>query len=166
MKKKLIVDIHGHAKKIACLSCATQNGEVEPPGGSIFTSKYFDAHQDYEIPIPGFVIITSKRHLKSVDEFTDAEQRDFIKTLCRLRLAMRKALGIKIVYLFEREDATISHFHIWLFPRYSWMEKKFGLRISSVKPILEYARENLKTPSNIKKVETAIKKLKQFLGTK
>ena len=81
MSKRNITDIKGQTKKIACLGCAIQKGEVDSPGGSVLSSKYFDAHQDYEIPIPGFIIIASKRHLQSVDEFTEAEQRDFIKFL-------------------------------------------------------------------------------------
>lgn len=161
MKKEIITDINDRTKKITCLGCAIQNNEVDSPGGSILKSKYFDAHQDYEIPIPGFVVIASKRHLQSVDEFTDQEQRDFIKFLCRLRSAMRQALGIKTVYLFQREGKDY-HFHVWMFPRYKWMDKKFGHKIQSVRPIMEYARENLKTRKNLKKVESATQKLKQF----
>jgi diadenosine tetraphosphate (Ap4A) HIT family hydrolase len=160
MGKRIITDISGQTKKIACLGCAIQNGQVESLGGSILTSKYFDAHQDYEIPIPGFVILVSKRHLQSVDEFTEAEQRDFIKFLCCLRKAMREVLKISVVYLIQEED-TSHHFHVWIFPRYPWMAK-FGKKVQSVRPIMEYAKENLKTKSNFKKVRTATQKLKQF----
>ncbi len=161
MNKRNITDIKGQTKKIACLGCAIQKGDVESPGGSIASSKYFDAHQDYEIPIPGFIILVSKRHLQSVDEFSEAEQRDFIKFLCRLRSGLRKALGINVVYIIQEED-TSHHFHIWIFPRYAWMAKEFGHKIQSVRPIMEYARENLKTAGNLKKVETAVQKLKRF----
>ena len=161
MSKRNITNIKGQTKKIACLGCAIQEGEIEPPGGSILSSKYFEAHQDYEIPIPGFIIITSKRHLQSVDELSEAEQRDFIKFLCRLRHGMRKALKISVVYLIQEEDSS-HHFHVWVFPRYDWMAKKFERKIQSVRPIMEYARENLKTASNLKKIDTATQKLKQF----
>lgn len=161
MKKEIITDINNRTEKIACLGCAIQKGEVESPGGSILSSKYFDAHQDYEIPIPGFIIIASKRHLQSVDEFTEDEQRDFIKFLCRLRKGMRRALKISTVYLIQEED-TSHHFHIWVFPRYGWMKEKFDRKIQSVRPIMEYARENLKTVGNLKKVDNATRKLKQF----
>jgi len=166
MRKRNITDLRGQTKKIACLSCAIRKGEVKSSGGSITSSKYFDAHQDYEIPIPGFVIITSKRHLQSVDEFTEAEQVDFIKFLCHLRSALRQVLGIKVVYLVQEED-TPDHFHIWIFPRYEWMAKKIGRKIQSVRPIMEYARKNLKTTANLKKVDAATQKLKQsFSKTK
>ena len=162
MKQRNITDIQDKTKKIACLGCAIQQGEVESLGGSFLDSQYFDARQDYEIPIPGFIILASKRHLQSVDEFTEKEQQDFIKSLCRLRLALRKVLDIKVEYLIQEED-TSDHFHVWIFPRYEWMTKIFGQKIQSVRPIMEYARENLKTTSNLKKVNTTIQKLKQFL---
>ena len=57
MTLRYITDINGRTKKIACLACAIQNGEVKSPGGQITTSKFFRAEQDYEIPIPGFVIL-------------------------------------------------------------------------------------------------------------
>lgn len=162
-QKREIIDIKGNKKELGCLGCAIQNGEVESPGGSIASTKYFDAHQDYEIPIPGFVILASKRHLQSVDEFTYEEQTDFIDFLRRVRKGMREALGIQVVYLIQEED-TSHHFHVWIFPRYDWMLEKFGKKIQSVRPIMEYARESLKTPDNLKKVDEAMEKMKDFFN--
>lgn len=162
MNTKKIVDLKGQEKKIACLGCAREKGEVSL--GNIIKSKHFDAHQDYEIPIPGFIIVSARRHIQSVDEFTDEEQRDFIEFLCRLRSAQRQVLSIDIVYLVQEED-TSHHFHVWMFPRYDWMAEKFGSKIPSVRPIMEYARENLKTEENIQEVETATQKLKQFFSS-
>lgn len=159
-----ITDLKGRTKKIACIACSIQSGEVENPG-AIAESEYFVAEQDYEFPIPGFVIVASKRHVQSIDEFSDDEQRDFIKFLCRLRLSMRKALAIEHVYIIQEEDTTTSHFHVWLFPRYEWMKEKFGRKIESVKPIMEYARKNMKTENNIQEVEIATQKLKQFFSS-
>jgi diadenosine tetraphosphate (Ap4A) HIT family hydrolase len=165
MVKHEITDLKGRTKKIDCIACSIQGDEVENPG-TIAESEYFVAEQDYEIPIPGFVILVSKRHLHSVDEFSDDEQRDFIKFLCRLRSAMRIALDIEHVYLVQEEDTTTSHFHVWLFPRYQWMEDKFGRKIESVKSIMEYSRENMKTAGNIEMVDVSTQKLKQFFSHK
>jgi diadenosine tetraphosphate (Ap4A) HIT family hydrolase len=161
-EEKNIVDLAGKTKKIACLGCARENGEINL--GDIVKTKYFDAHQDYEIPIPGFVIISSRRHIQSVDEFTEDEQRDFIKFLCRLRSVMRKILDIETIYLFQAED-TMHHFHIWLVPRYDWMTEKFGTKIESVRPIVNYSKEFFRTESDIAKVEEATQKLKQFFSS-
>lgn len=160
-QKREIIDIKGIKKKIGCLGCAMQKGEVEGRGGSIAQTKHFDAHQDYEIPIPGFMILASKRHLQSVDEFTDEEREDFIDFLCKLRKTMRRACGIQIVYLIQEED-TSHHFHVWMFPMQEWLVEKFGRKIQSVRPIMEHARENLKTPENLKKVDETIEKMKIY----
>jgi len=160
-EKREIVDIKGNKKQLGCLGCAIQKGEVESPGGSIASTKYFDAHQDYEIPIPGFVILASKRHLQSVDEFTNEEKTDFIEFLSHLRQTMRKACGVQVVYLIQEED-TSHHFHVWMFPRHDWLMERFGRKIQSVRPIMEYARENMKTPKNLQKVDEAMEKMKKY----
>ena len=159
--KREITDINGATKNIACFGCAIQKGKVTSPGGSIAESQYFYAHQDYEIPIPGFIILASKRHLQSVAEFTDAEQGDSIQFLCRLRKAMKEALSISVVYLVQEED-TSHHFHTWMFPRYPWMQEQFGRKVQSIRPIMEYAREHMKTEDNLKEVSNATQKLKQY----
>ena len=154
-----IIDIRGNKRLVDCLSCAIEKGEVARYGGSIASTLYFDAHQDWEIPIPGFVILASRRHLQSVDEFTREERADFIDFICRVRKVMRQALNIQIVYLIQEED-TSDHFHVWLFPRYEWMAERFGRKIQSVRVIMEYARENLKTEENLAKVDEAIKNMR------
>lgn len=158
--KAEIVDYKGNLMQVSCLGCARENGEMERVG-TILTTKHFDAHQDFEIPIPGFIIISSRRHLQSVDDFTDEEKLDFIDTLVSVRAGMRKALDIDIVYLIQEED-TSHHFHIWVFPRYDWMSEKFGKKTSSLRPIMEHARENLKTTENLLRVEEAVSKLKAY----
>ena len=155
-----ITDYKGQTKKIACLGCAREKGEIKT--GNIIKTEYFDAHQDYEVPIPGFVIISSRRHIQSVEEFTEAEQQDFIRLLCRVRKAMRSVLSIEIVYLVQAEAAD-QHFHLWIFPRYEWMKEKVGGKLESVRPIMSYARENFKTDADMKAVDDAIQKLKRFL---
>ncbi len=156
-----IIDYRGIVKKIACLACARENGEISL--GDILKSKYFDAHQDYTIPIPEFIIISSRRHIQSIDEFTNKERMDFIKFLCRIRSALRKILKVKVVYIYQRED-TRNHFHVCMLPRYDWMTKKFGRKIGSIRPIISFAKKNLKTNSNIAKTEEATQKLKHFLS--
>ena len=86
---KKITNYKGEIREFSCLACAREKGEINL--GNIVKSAHFDAHQDYEVPIPGFIIISSRRHFKSVDEFTEKEQKDFIKFLFRLRSAMNRS---------------------------------------------------------------------------
>jgi len=123
-----------------CTSCALNRGEIRAPGGVIAKTQYFIAQQDYTVPIPGFIIIASLRHIQSIDEFTPEERHDFIEFLYNIRRALKTALNINIVYLIQEEDA--SHFHLWLFPRYEWMSA-FDGKLASVKPIMKWAQEHL-----------------------
>lgn len=161
--KTEIIDYQGNPTQVSCLGCARENGEMERVG-TVLTTEHFDAHQDFEIPIPGFIIISSRRHFDSVDEFTKEEKVDFIDTLTRVRSGMRKALGIDTVYLIQEED-TAHHFHVWVFPRYDWMSEKYGKKTPSLRPIMEYARENLKTTENLANVEKTATKLKTYFET-
>lgn len=159
-----ITDIKGNKKEISCIACAIQSGTAEAPDGVIATSLYFQAEQDFEIPIPGFIIIASKRHIFAVDEFTDDEKLDFINFLTKVRSAMRTTLHIEHSYMILEEDTTSSHFHIWLFPRYDWMKEKFGTKIESVKPIMKWAIENLKTDNNLSDIKFATQELRDHLS--
>lgn len=164
MDKRELVDYKGNPTIVSCLGCALENGEIEKTG-SVLTTAHFDAHQDFEIPIPGFIVLASKRHFQSVDEFTEEEKIDFIDSIIRIRSGMRRTLGIDVVYFVQEED-TSHHFHMWIFPRYDWMAEKFGRKISSLRPIMEYARENLKTEENLKKVEESITQLVTYFASK
>ena len=153
-----ITDIGGKTVDTDCLSCAIAQNKVEIRGGSVIRSAHFDVHQDFEIPIPGFMILTSLRHLKSVDEFTNEEASEFMKVLRATRQLQRKVLGINTVYLHQEED-TSHHFHLWMFPRYDWMESQFGRKAESMRPIMEYARSELKTEDNLRKLDEDVKHL-------
>lgn len=145
------------AAQKTCLGCALIKGELETIGGVLAQTHYFQARQDYAISIPGFVIIGSKRHIQSIDEFTPAELTDFIELLYTMRKRMRERLSIDTMYLIQEEDS--SHFHIWLFPRYNWMNK-FGKKIKSVKPIMQWAKKHLTKPEDIRAVKEAAEKIK------
>ncbi len=160
---RTIEDFTGIKKEVECIGCACAAAGKDV-SGFIIESDLFHAHQDQEVPISGFVILSTKRHIGSVDEFTDEEAKEFIDLLRKIRRAQRKILGIETVYLIQEED-TADHFHLWMLPRYEWMndEEKFGRRVSSARPILKYAKEHMKTKENIAKVVESASKLRTFL---
>jgi len=131
------------------------------PREEIVDGKHFNVHQDWEVPIAGFFIVASKRKIKSISEFTDEELKEFINILYMVRKGMRDILGIEVVYIFQNED-TKDDFHLWLFPRHSWM-KKFGIKVQSVRPVINYAKENMINDDAINKVKECAKKMKNYL---
>ena len=162
MVQRIVTNFQGEDVAIDCMGCAFLQKKIIHPLGSIIETPYFEAHQDYEIPIPGFVILQSKRHVASIDALDQDEQKDFITTLVAIRKAMRNVLKIETVYVIQEEDSR-HHFHQWLFPRYEWMTEQFGKKIESVRPIMEYARQHMKTEQTIAEIKHASEALKNAL---
>ena len=131
------------------------------PKETIIITKYFDIHQDWEVPIPGFFIIALKRKVSSIGDFTKEEAQEFFELLYKLRKGMKDILKIKHVYLFQTEDAE-QRFHLWIFPRFDWMEK-FGRKSESIRPIINYAKENMVTKEVFKEVKDMVKKMKKYM---
>lgn len=131
------------------------------PNNTIIKTKLFDLGQDWETPIPGFFILAPIRKIRSIAELTEKESLEFVKLLIKTRKGMLEVLNIRDVYLFENED-TEGSFHFWIFPRLNWMEK-FGRKIQSVKPIMDYAQKNMVDEGTIKEVKDYVKKMKDYM---
>ncbi len=132
------------------------------PNDSVISTRNFEVSQDWEVPILGFFILSPKRKIRSVSEFNDDEAIEFIMLLREVRKRMKDVLGIEDVYFFQNED-TEHNFHVWIFPRHKWMER-FGRGISSVKPIMDYAKENMATDKVIKEIKKSVKEVKKFMN--
>ena len=132
------------------------------PNENIITTKLFNVNQDWEIPIPGFFIISPLRKLKSIDEFSEEEAIEYINLIRKVRKGMRDILKIEEVYFFQNED-TEHGFHLWIFPRHEWMDE-FGRKIQSVRPIMTYAKENMLSNDVSKEVKGCVNKMKEFMS--
>ena len=134
------------------------------PNEKIIVTKLFDVHQDWEIPIPGFFIIASIRKIKSIGEFNDEEVNEFINLLREIRKGMKEKLGINEVYLFQNEATSHKLFHLWILPRYPWMDK-FGYKIESIRPIIEYSKKNMKNEKVFLEVKEYAKKMREHMSS-
>ena len=132
------------------------------PEETIIITKHFDIHQDWDVPIFGFFIVASVRKVDSIADFTEEEVQEFSELLYKLRKGMRDVLRIKDVYLFQREDTEHS-FHLWVFPRHDWMEK-FGRKVESIRPIIDYAKNNMATEDVFREVKDAVGKIKEYMN--
>ncbi|MDP4007255.1 MAG: diadenosine tetraphosphate hydrolase [bacterium] len=128
----------------------------------IIVTEYFDIHQDWEVPIPGFFIIASTKGKISLDEFDDEETNEFSDLVRKLRKGMREVLGIRAVCFFQDEGTHHGLFHLWVFPRYEWMDK-FGVKIESIRPIINYAKENMVNEDVSREVKDMVKKMRDYM---
>jgi hypothetical protein len=132
------------------------------PDDKVIVTEYFDVHQDWEIPIPGLFIIASTKDRISLDEFNEQEAAEFFNLVRKLRKGMRDVLGIKNVYFWQDESTHHNLFHLWMFPRYEWMEQ-FGQKIQSIRPIINHAKETMVNEKVIKEVKAAVEKMKEYM---
>jgi diadenosine tetraphosphate (Ap4A) HIT family hydrolase len=129
----------------------------------ILLTKTFDVHQDWTVPIPSFFIVASRDDSKkSFADFDDEEITELGNTLKKVRTAMRDTLNIENVYIFQNED-TDHGFHIWMFPRYDWMNT-IGTKIQSVRPIIEYAKDNMNTKETLSEIHNVSDKMRVALS--
>lgn len=157
----IIKDFTNNEWSCKCIGCSIGIGEVVPPGGIITETKNFIVHQDPEIPIKGFLIIASKKHIRSISQITPEESTELFDLVYRSRLAMKNTVDINEVTIIQEERS--GHFHTWLLPRYNWMTDKFGNSLSSIREMMNYSKENLKTKDNIEEVLFAVSRLKDAL---
>jgi len=137
---KEAIDFLGNHYTFNCMGCAMINHEIIPPGGFIYETNSFYLIQDPEVPIKGFLIINSKKHLKSITEFTKEERMELIE-LTNIAIKALKDLGITDEVTIIREERSF-HFHLWIFPTHTWMNKKFGKGITYIRDIFSYAIDN------------------------
>lgn len=126
----------------------------------IVDGKYFEVHQDWEFPIQGFFILTSKRKIRSIADFSEEESKEFINILRKVRKAMKIVLKIKEVFIYQNED-TQHNFHVWIFPKHAWM-KNFRFHGT---PAVSYLKQSLKQCSkkDIEKVKFSARKMRDYL---
>ena len=132
------------------------------PNENILTTQLFNIAQDWEVPIPGFFIIAPLRKMVSISEFTDPEAAEFMDLIRRVRIGMRDVLRIKYVYFFQNEDSEHG-FHFWIFPRHQWMEK-FGRKIESVRPIMQFAKGHMVSDEVFLEVRRCVADMREYLS--
>lgn len=133
------------------------------PDEIILTTENFIVAQDWEVPISAFFILSTKRKIRSIAEFTDEEASEFGPIIKKVRLAMSKVLGIQHVYFFQNED-TEHGYHLWMFPRHEWM-KNIGTKIESVRPIMIAAKNLEITDELIFEVKESVKLMRDYFKT-
>ncbi|WP_461615033.1 HIT family protein [Clostridium sp. Marseille-QA1073] len=157
----MIKDILNKEWQCKCIGCSIALGEIMPPGGIIAETNNFILHQDPEIPIKAFLIIASKRHIKSISQLSYEESQELFDLVYKVRVALKSIEDINEISIIQEERS--GHFHIWLLPRYEWMNDKFENSLSAVRDIMNYTRNNYKTEKNISEVLETVDLIKDSL---
>jgi diadenosine tetraphosphate (Ap4A) HIT family hydrolase len=104
-----------------CLSCKVVSGEITPPGGVIYTGRYWIVNHVVGTQLlRGFLIIQPKRHCEHLAELTAGEAAEFgtlMQITCR---ALADVVAPAKTYLCSFGE-THKHIHFWVLPRYADM---------------------------------------------
>jgi len=106
------------------MGCAISRGSMSVPGGMIRRTKHFCVHQDPLIPLPGFLVIASLRHIRSISEMQVDEYAEFATVVKSTHEAIKGATGIAHLTLVQEESS--KHFHLWFFPWTENVIKQYG----------------------------------------
>lgn len=152
-------DFLGKKWEYECLGCSISEGKVEVPGGLIYETDGVIIQQDPEIPIKGFLIVNTKRHINSISELNKKERIELIEVIHEAIKALKQLHITKEVTVVQEERS--KHLHVWIFPNYEWMNEKFGKGITYLRDICSYAQENVKQ-KDIDEILDTIRKLKNY----
>ena len=148
-----------------CMGCTKainiKNEKINP--GEILKTKSFDISQDFELPINGFIVIGSIRHIESINEMTIEEKQELI-TLIDVVIFCLKKLNICSQYDVIWEEKDNNHFHVWLMPRHKYLQEVIGTNIiKKIGELFNYAKSNLRTEENLNTIRKTIALLKAEL---
>ncbi len=154
-------DFLGNAWEYDCMGCAIARQSMQVPGGFIWKSGLFCVHQDPLIPLAGFLVIASMRHIRSIAEMYQAEYAEFAGLVRQTQAAIRQAAQVEYLTLVQEDHS--SHFHLWFFPWLPVIIRDHGEpSLAKIRGIMaELARQPISTEawSELEKTIQAVKVL-------
>ncbi|MEG1363638.1 MAG: HIT domain-containing protein [Clostridia bacterium] len=155
---KCVVDFLGNKLEFKCMGCAISSHEIIVPGGIIYEDNTFIIHQDPMVPIKGFIVITVKKHIKSITELNNENQIKLIEFVNKIILYLKDLNITEEVTIIQEERS--NHLHFWIFPHHSWMDDQFGRGVSYFRDIFDFSKIHA-TKEDKEEVLDVIKKIKE-----
>lgn len=155
-------DILGHEWTYDCMGCAIADGSMQVPGGFIKQTEHFCVHQDPLIPLPGFLVIGARRHIRSLVEMTQAEYKEFAALLWETDKVIRAATGVGYLTLVQEEHSI--HFHLWFFPWTAEIIARYGPpALDKIRAIMADTRQQTISQDEWVELTASIEKIKAKL---
>ena len=112
----------------------------------------FTLSQDWELPIQGFFIVSPKRHIEKLCELTKNERNEMFEIVDKtVKILRDNKICERFDYIFEEKENR--HLHVWILPRYNWMNKIVNDIIDNIGIILEYAKTNFRNDENYEEIK-------------
>ena len=155
-------DFLGNEWEIDCMGCAVANGTMSVPGGILQKTQYFCVHQDPLIPLPGFLVIASLRHIRSISEMETSEFEELSHLIKTTHHAIKEATKIEYLTLVQEESSI--HFHLWFFPWTQNVIEQYGPpSLTKIRDIMADLKKRTLDAAEWGELETSLKKIKRLL---
>lgn len=123
-----------------CPGCAFAKHQFEIPCKMAYENDNFTLSQDWELPIPGFFVVSPKRHVEKLSELTDEERNEMFAIVNQTVSILREGnVCENFEYVFEEKPHR--HLHVWIMPRHKWMGKDI---ITNIGTIFDYAKKEFR----------------------
>jgi len=154
-------DFLGNEWDINCMGCAISDQSMSVPGGFIQRTQHFCVHQDPLIPLPGFLVIASLRHMQSISDMRESEYEEFSKLVRAAHYAIKEATDIEYLTIVQEEDSI--HFHLWFFPWTQDVIEQYGKpSLAKIREIMaDYRKQSIGVIER-KELEKSIEKIKHY----
>lgn len=148
-----------------CPGCAYAKHQFDVPCGIAYENERFILSQDWEVPILGFFIVSPKKHIEKLEELTKNERDEMFDIVDKtIKILRENNICDRFDIIFEeRED---KHSHVWIIPRYAWMNEICDRIIKNIGTILEYAKKNFRTRDVYEQINQITKIVKKILQVK
>jgi diadenosine tetraphosphate (Ap4A) HIT family hydrolase len=154
-----ITDFLGNEWDVDCMGCAISTGSMKVPGGFVQQTEYFAVHQDPLIPLPGFFVIGSLRHIRSISQMQDSEYQELAKLIRATHKAITETINIESLTLVQEESS--AHFHLWFFPWTRAVIKSFGQpSLTKIREIMSDYRRQPVDAAKWRELESSIEKIR------
>lgn len=138
-------------KTNGCPGCLYSSHKFSLPCGIAYENDKFILSQDFELPIQGFFVVSPKRHIETFGELTSSERIEIFEIVNKtIEILKNNNICERFDVIFE--EKRNKHFHIWIMPRYKWMEEFGGNIISNIGEIFEYSKTNMRIKENLEKI--------------
>lgn len=155
-------DFQGNEWNIDCMGCAISDQSMLVPGGIILRTQHFCIHQDPLIPLPGFLVIASVRHIQSISEMHEAEYAEFSKLVRATHHAIKDATKIDHLTIVQEESSM--HFHLWFFPWTQDVIERYGQpSLAKIREIMSDYRGQQVSEREWEELQISTEKIKTLL---
>jgi len=138
-----------------CPACDFNNHIFNLKCGIAYEDELFMLSQDWELPIPGFLVVSPKRHIEKFCELTSDEKIKIFEIIDKcINILRENNVCDNFNVVFEEKPGI--HFHIWIMPRHEWMDKEFGNSTKRMGDVFKYAKSNLRNSKNLEYINKVI----------